>query len=79
MFTILPSINSVSSVSTSSSRTLCNTKAKGSRILLLEKIRQKSFLGVGPYGTISSHSNESEMGSYLELKDIPDAIYADQD
>jgi hypothetical protein len=69
MFTIRPSISSASS--SSSSRTRSKTSARGDRILLLEKMRQKSFFGVGPYSTVKETQLRLTLPTYLKLKHIP--------
>jgi hypothetical protein len=51
MLTMRPSISSDSSFLSSSSSTLWRTAASGSKILLRENIRQKSFFGVGPWSS----------------------------
>jgi hypothetical protein len=76
MFTIRPSINSASS--SSSSRTRSKTSARGDRILLLEKMRQKSFFGVGPYSTVRKIQLQITLPTYLKLKHIPDPIDTNQ-
>ena len=74
-------MSSESSSLSSSSKTLCKTAAKGSRILLREKILQKSFFGVGPCERSAQSASQyfsNTPTAYLQLKDVPDAVDPNQ-
>jgi len=67
------------SLSFFSSRTRSRTRTNGDKILLLERMRQKSFFGVGPYLLLAIFKDMIFLVPYLELEHIPDTVDANED